>query len=324
MKITIRDKVILVTFLLICACYCFYRFAVIPTNNEISGLKTEKSQLHSFSTDVTPLMEQSKKLTKEKEGLMKKVENVHSVSGGYTATNEEFLMYLGDVTLKNNVDVIGFNELGTENINGVYTSNFDFELKGSPKNINEVLNKIDGMEIKYSIGSVSYRQNEAYNYLKRFYDNITNFSWYKEPEEEDIIANNENTDDTLEEETEDYTDIYVPDFPQYTPPTQVEEINPTQKPKEEPEETIEPEVTEKPIITDEPESINDRINNLLQNISNINGRKYYATYLSKNDTEYVGQSEMRLAITIRLIMFNEPSDTTSFYVHEKEDEDGIL
>ena len=104
---------------------------------------------------------------------------------GITATNEEFLVFLGNSAKENNVAVSGFNELGTEVKGGIYRTVFDFELKGSSVDINKVLEDINNMGIKCSFGSVSYRQNEGFDYLKRFFDDISELPWYKEKEDDD-------------------------------------------------------------------------------------------------------------------------------------------
>ena len=59
----------------------------------------------------------------------------------------------------------------------------DMELKGNGADINKVLTDIENLGVKYSIGSVSYRQNEQYDYLKRFYDDLTyKVSFYPQDE----------------------------------------------------------------------------------------------------------------------------------------------
>lgn len=136
-------------------------------------LEQNKAEVEGQSGDITPLEEKSEKLRSEEKKLKDSVDNIKKLSGGLTTTNEEFLVFLGKSAEENNVAVSGFTDLGTTDTDGIYRSTFDFELKGSGADINKVLEDINNIGIKCSYGSVSFRQNEKYDYLKRFFDDLS-------------------------------------------------------------------------------------------------------------------------------------------------------
>ncbi len=327
MKLTVRDKIIVLVLALCGVIYCFYNYVFVPLEGRVGELNKAKAEVEGFASDITPLLEQSKTLETDRNRLRISVDNVRTLASGYTATNEEFLLFLGEKTEANKVAVTGFNELGIENKSGVYKTYFDFELRGNTVDINKVLEDIENMGIKYSIGSVSFRQDETYDYLKRFYDDMTTLQWYKEPEEDEEEAKAQSKEPAKEQaeeppKTSTYTEpnrgtssggdtITVPE----QAPVQTPVLNPTPTPTPESEK---PE--EKP-----DENINDRLDDLLKETAYssqkysfnylVNQNKGYSISFLANDkqVEYKSGQDMRLAVTVCLIMFNEPSSETSFY-----------
>ncbi len=300
MRLSIRDRGIIGLVLIGALVYAFYTFVLVPVNARLDAVNFEKANVLSQSSDITPLVEEASKLEEERDILQQKVYDVKNKKDGHTTTNEEFLLYLGERTRLNNVSLISFNDMGYSNENGIYKAVFDFELKGSANNINNVLADIDNMGIKYSVGSVSFRQNEAYDYLKRFYDEMTDLPWYKEPtpeELEKLLVEEE--EEPIEEETEFIYEDYIPDMP-YIPP--YEEIPMEEKKKE---------------------TINDRLDALLKNVSNrgqykvslLSNAEYkeqYPVSFLTNTVTYTSENEMRLAVTICFVMFKAPSEESSF------------
>ena len=61
-------------------------------------------------------------------------------------------------------EAAGFSDLGEDESNGIYKAKFNFELQGSASSLNTVLSDIDRMGVKYSVGSVSYRQLGDYDF----------------------------------------------------------------------------------------------------------------------------------------------------------------
>ena len=312
-----RDKVIL---LIVSAMLCGfgeYKMIITPMQERIAALETEKETAKGLLTDITPLLEESQKLTAKENQLKSRIETIKSSGVGKTVTNEEFLVFLGNSTAKNNVNVTGFNNLGLTIENDVYKMLIDMELKGNGADINNVLTDIENLGVKYSIGSVSYRQNEQYDYLKRFYDDLTDLPWYEEPDEEEIEEYNKQNnpelpDDTMQEGF--YQEDNYPDFnygQDTTPGTPTPDYT---QPTPSPENTPEP-----------PKSIDERLDQLLELMAFKYGDTgYEVRLLTNNKYEYKEGQDMRLAITLCLIMFDEPVLGNANLYETEIDEYGVL
>jgi len=339
LKLGTRDKIIIAIFGAVLFFFAAYKLVWTPVGGKITALQEEKEQVKALSADITPLIEQKQKLKNEEKGLKNSVDNIKESSGGITTTNEEFLVFLGENTKKYNVQLIGFNDLGLEEHDGVYTETFNFELRGSAYNINRILSEIEYLGIRTSYGSVSFRQNERYDYLKRYFDDMTELPWYTEPEEKPEDENKE--EETPEEEEiidiPEITPEYVPSAPAITIPEPY--YQPSQPQIQVPAEPEPPKQGEKD------KTINDRLNRLLEQTSS-NG-KYKVVFLTNTYDDYTDDKyfdngeyeededmfglfprsygrEMRLAVTVRFIMFNEPSEETSFLYGRDVEPDGIL
>jgi len=181
LKLTVRDKVIVLILLLSMVIYGGYQMLWMPLGTKISELETSKSQIEGLTADITPLLKQSETLSAEKNQLEKSVDDIKATKAK-TLTKEEFLLYLGKSATSSGVKLLTFNDFGMEEMGGMYKAKFDFELQGSAANINHILSAIDQMDVKYSVASLSYRQAKDYDYLKRFFDSMTKLPWYKEAE----------------------------------------------------------------------------------------------------------------------------------------------
>ena len=310
MTVTLRDKFILLVLAFALLAYGGYKALWIPTTEKIALLEQNKAEVEGQSGDITPLEEKSEKLRSEEKELKDSVDNIKKLSGGLTTTNEEFLVFLGKSAEENNVAVSGFTDLGTTDTDGIYRSTFDFELKGSGADINKVLEDINNIGIKCSYGSISFRQNEKYDYLKRFFDDLSDLPWYKEPEKEDA-ANDAET---------------IPDIklPEITIPEYIPDYDLTPQPDEsvvlpQPTEPSEKEETPK----DEPKSIEERLNDLLEQTS-VKNMPYRITFLANTGDSYKSVQNMRLSVTVCFIMYNEPSGETSFLNNTESGDNAIL
>ena len=309
MTVTLRDKFILLVLAFALLAYGGYKTLWIPATEKIALLEQNKSEVEGQSGDITPLEEKSEKLRSEEKELKDSVDNIKKLSGGLTTTNEEFLVFLGKSAEENNVAVSGFTDLGTTDTDGIYRSTFDFELKGSGADINKVLEDINNIGIKCSYGSVSFRQNEKYDYLKRFFDDLSDLPWYKEPEKDDAANGPETVPEiklpeiTIPEYIPDYDFAPQPDEPAALP---------------QPTEPSEKEETPK----DEPKSIEERLNVLLEQTSA--NMPYRITFLANTGDSYKSVQNMRLSVTVCFIMYNEPSRETSFLNNTESGDNAIL
>ena len=314
MTLTFRDKVILLILAFAACIYVGYQALWIPATAKIAELEENKLSIQNLAGDLEPLKDETDRLKKAEKEVKESVNNIKNLSGGLTATNEEFLVFLGDSAKENNVTVSGFNDLGTTQKDGIYRTVFDFELKGSSVDINKVLEDINNMGIKCSFGSVSYRQNEGYDYLKRFFDDLSELPWYKEKEDEE-----EKTDEQQEQQETAETEKPVPE-------TGTEQIPQQQAP-------VTPDTPAEPIIPPaqdkQPESIEDRLDDLLQQTSYTTQKPYKVVFLTNTQSEqpkaeYKAGQQMRLNVTVCLIMYNEPSFENSFLNKTESEQDAIL
>ena len=286
MKLGPKDKFILLFIALIAVTFAASKFIIKPLGDRIEWLMAEKTETLGLKTDISPLIEKSKKLKNQEELLRENVENIRNADGGKTLTEEEFLVFLGNSTKKNSVSVIDFSNIDQAKDDGLYRSIFDFEIRGDSKNIGKVLRDIEDLGIKCSYGSLSYRQNAEYDYLMRFFDLFTELPWYKE---EDFNEEQEEENTVLEEQEDMFkSDVKTSEMP-------IEEY-----PYKIPEQEILPE--------NKREDINDRLNSLLE--PTYSRTQQGSIMLLTNKTAKSSQ-DMRLAVTVCFVMFTEPSESHS-------------
>ena len=120
MTLTFRDKVILLVLALALGVYFGYQALWIPATAKIAELEENKQSIQNLAGDLEPLLKETERLKKAEKEAKDSVNNIKNLSGGLTATNEEFLVFLGDSAKENNVAVSGFNDLGTEEKDGIY------------------------------------------------------------------------------------------------------------------------------------------------------------------------------------------------------------
>lgn len=306
MKLKLRDKIILLLVASVLCFWCEYKLLLTPMRDKLSELNAQKVEAKELLTDITPLQEKAEKVRKNKNALYNKIENIKSTYSEKTIKREDFLVFIGNSSSKNNVYVTRYNNLGITEENGIYKMCVDMELKGSPKNINSVLSDIDSLGVKYSVGSISYRQNDEYDYLKRFYDDITELPWFKEPEKKEDQGDTEQEDITEE-------GIYqLPENPQPLP------MPDTVLPEEKEQGTV--------LAPDDeaPKTLEERIDSLLQPTVYRNTKVSSGIQLlSKDNNTNINSQDMRLAITICLVMFDEPN-SNSVLAYNSESDYGVL
>ena len=327
MKLKFRDKAIAVVLLCSFAIYLVFNHIVAPANNEVDKLKDKKEKVEALLSDIEPLLKETEEKEAKKEEVYKKYDMIKFNEAGKTATSEELLVYIGGSAEKNNVKVTGFSDLGYTFEDGIYRSYYDIELTGSPYAMTHVIEELDVMGIVCSVGSVSFRQDKEYDYLKRFFDTLTNLDWYTEPEEEE--QKEESEEPPAEENPQQILQQQTPQ--EQTPPSQTETVKPQPEPNKpvEKNEKVEGEVVEpggqEGIVIPDDDSIEDRLNELLKTKSF--NKTYRVVPLTNTTviTENPYSNEMRLSITICLTMFNEPTPETSFIkIQESEEDDEVF
>jgi hypothetical protein len=335
MNLTVRDRYIILALIVILTCYGVYKMVWLPTNSQIANLKVEKTEAEALAGDISPLLEKSKELEQMKKELSLRTDEIKQTVSKMTATKEEFLVFLGNSSVENKVQVISFDDLGTTSEDGIFKAMFDFELRGSSEGIVNVINDINSMGVQCSFGSISYRQNEEYVYLKRFFDDITSLPWYEEPEKTEEEDDGKNEEDIEEKEEHIPEETIDPSLPTIISPPDSAVIPDTPKL---PEQTPPPVTEETLPPNEEPKSLEDRLDDLLSQTSyKASTAGYKVVFLTNTQTNNLdimdngsfvssNNNEMRLAVTVCLVMFNEPSFETSILNENeaKETNDGIL
>lgn len=321
MKIKFRDKAIGVVLVLALSTAAVFNYIVFPANDNVKQLSKKKDEAARLVSDIEPLIEDFEDKKAERTNAEEKYEIIKSEEAYKTATSEEFLVFLGNSAEKNGVKVTGFSDLGTKYENGLYKSYYDVELSGMPLTVNRAIKELNTMGIKYSVGSFSFRQDKEYDYLKRFFDTMTGLSWYKEPEEK----KEEPPLDETEKENEQQAVEAPIEKPLNEKPTQEKPKEDNVVQKNEPIQgiVIEPEKNQGAVLPED-KNIEDRLNELLK--TGLFNNTYRVMPLTNTiDETDILSSEMRLSFTVCLIMFNEPSDETSFInITETEDADGVF
>lgn len=323
MKLRFRDKAIVVVLLCSFAVYLVFNHIVVPADKEADKLKEKKEKVEALLSDIEPLLQETEKKKTQREEASEKLEEIKSEKAFKTATSEEFLVFLGKNAEENNVKVTGFSDLGNTSEDGIYKAYYDIELSGTPFALTHVVEALDTMGIKYSVGSVSFRQDKEYDYLKRFFDAYTNLAWYTEPEEEkkEEVKTGE-TSENLPVEQAPAEQIKPPQTENIQP--QPEQNKPIQKDEAFEAETVEP-GDNKGFVMPDDNSIEDRLNELLR--TSCFNRAYKVKPLTNTTViaEASYTDEMRLSFTICLTMFNEPSPETSFInIEESEEDDEVF
>lgn len=321
MKIKFRDKAIGVVLVLALSTAAVFNYIVFPANDNVKQLSKKKDEAARLVSDIEPLIEDFEDKKAERTNAEEKYEIIKSEEAYKTATSEEFLVFLGNSAEKNGVKVTGFSDLGTKYENGLYKSYYDVELSGMPLAVNRAIKELNTMGIKYSVGSFSFRQDKEYDYLKRFFDTMTDLSWYKEPEEE---KEEPPLDETEKENKQQAVEAPI-EKPLNEKPTQEKPKEDNVVQKNEPIQgiVIEPEKNQGTVLP-ENKNIEDRLNELLK--TGMFNPTYRVMPLTNTIAETdILSSDMRLSFTVCLIMFNEPSDETSFInTTETEDADGVF
>ena len=319
-KKTIRDRLILCIIAVAIGVFGCVKLVWQPMNSKIVNMKNEKSELKLTLTDKSPLDQKLKQLHSDNESLVNQISEIKIVDSAKTLTKEEFLVFLSDAASKSNAEIIKFNDLGIENENGVWKTTFDFQIRGTFKNINAVCERIDITGIRYSIGSMSLRQNEQYPYLERNFDSFSNLEWYTDPvkPKEDVQV------DTEEEEN-------------ILPPNEIAPDKEPTFPEPVPEPTM-PSPTPPPTTENTPEptpdtdngNITDRLNDLLE-LTNYSASKYEIKFLtntvSLEPSFLLNTSDgdvMTLTITLQLVMFEEPIAGSSIIITEEGETDNAI
>lgn len=307
LKLTLRDKIILIVIVSVLCFWGEYKLILCPMRQSVSELNKQKIEAKALMTDVTPLMAKAERVKSEKDKLKEKMEDIKCTYSEKAIRKEDFLVFIGKSTEKNNVYVTKYNNIGVTSENGVYKMYVDMELKGDTKNINKVITDIDSLGVKYSVGSMSYRQNVEYDYLKRFYDDLTDLPWYKEPEKKDDEQSDTETADDKEEEQ-------IAEMPQYSPVPEKEPPKPVLPYEEQPKTVSPPEEI--------PKSLEQRLEELLEpTVYNGRSIKGGIMLVANKKNTYIYAGDMRLAVTICIVMFDEPTGNLAY---DSENDYGVL
>ena len=208
-KLTLRDKAILSVLVLAAFVYAGYNYLYIPATQDIGGLHEQIEELSG--KDFTHLDGKLETLEAENTDGLKVIEEIKTAETGNSFNSQMFLIFLSSICDKNGINLVKFNELGQNEQEGIWNQRYDFELCGNIGSINQVIGSIDGLKVKYSINSMSFRQNNNYSFLERLFDGISKLEWYTDP-----IPEPEETEE-VEEPTENEE---LPELQELIPPAE--------------------------------------------------------------------------------------------------------
>lgn len=190
MKITgIREKAICCVFIIVVLAGMLYQLC---WNNIYTRIVTQSETASKINEDVADLTAVEDSRNRLKETAQQLRSDISEKQNSYTGngiTKEEFMVYFNNTTSAYNLKVMSFAYQGGEQLDSVTKMKYAAEVRGSMDNLNNLVQSFDQMGIKYSVGDISLRQDGTYGYLKRYYDTISDFSWY----------NNESSNDTRED-----------------------------------------------------------------------------------------------------------------------------
>jgi len=315
-KLTVRDKCILLMMILSLVSYGGYRFLWLSVNAEIQSKTQQEQQLKGKVGDGAPLKKQITELQAQEKELTENIEQHKLLQGGKSLNKEDFLTFLTDECAKNYAELVKFNDLRMKEDGGTWKAQYDFELRGSLSALNSVCQSIDKIDIRYSVGGFSLRQNDTHNYLTRFFDDGTRLEWYKDDTPKPTESPSPDAKAPEAAENPITMPSPAPSVPEAVPPV-------IQPPAQTPAQTPEP--TPEPSPEPKDDSITDRLDSLLQQTSTGNVR-YRVMFLTNTgnpsvnfDTGASGDV-MLLSITVEFIMYSNPADLSNSFLSASQSE----
>jgi len=299
-KLSIRDKSILLAMILCLLTYVGYHFLWLPVNEKTQEKTQQEMELKAKTYNGEPLKEQVVTLQSQDMKLSETLEQHKLLQGNKSLNKEDFLTFLTDECTKNNTELIKFNDLDTIEEDGTWKVQFDFELRGLLPALNNICQAIDQINIRYSVGGFSLRQNDEREYLARFFDNSTRLEWYK-----DVAPEPEKN----REQEDNHTEVFEmpPKMPIIQSPSEAEYL---------PSEEI-PEPTQEPL----PELDDEELDSLAEQMSFPNtGYKVMFLTNRENTNSHSHSSVMLLNITLEFTMYTNPKDFAKSFLDPSEPE----
>ena len=280
---------------------CIFNFIILPSINKIKINDTQRITLKSQIGDMTPLDNKINELTENNNSLIANIDYIKSQNTDMTMNREEFLVFLGKYMNEYSVNMVKFSDLGTEEDNETYKSTYDLQMRGTFANLNNVLKMINATGIRYSVCSLSLREDKSEEYLKRYFDDYTNLPWYKKAEPTPTPTPEPSPTPGIEPTP---AQIVLPnDTYMYNGHIEYNnEILNTPEPTPTPEPAIEPPEQEEPT---ENQFENTSANNTyrIQLLDNKNGMSF------DDFSSYKKYEEMTLNITIQFVMYQNPNNS---------------
>lgn len=320
-KLSIRERCIILLIVFAMAGYAGYQYLWIPAQEKTKHLKTQVEELRKTLGDQGLLESQITEKRNECAALEETIAALRTEQSGNNVNKEDFLVYLGRMCNENGVEVIHFNDLGTVEEDGVWKFRTDFELRGTMPALNMICEAIEKMNVRYSVGGMSLRQDEDNPYLTRFFDGISKLEWYTPAEQEEQEA--EPTASPHKEQ-----EVQITPFPEVDLSEFDEIVHPTPEPdkaviQEEapPEDTLatptpEPEQTPEP----EPETLTGRLDALLEQTS-FKPNTIHPQLLTNKAAR---GKYMRLNVTIQFTSYVDPQDTAYSFRIRMGGDDAVL
>lgn len=298
-----KYKVMLAAAAIVFAVILFFKLVFMPILAFGHSQSEKAADLKKNTGYIDELLEKRDSLNKEYAEILGQITDISEAEKNKNTNVTKMLDWFGLKANDYSLDVISFNELQNGSSDPrIKETVLNWEIRGTMPRLQGFCSELDNLGIKYSIGSISLRIDESYDFLGRYYDTVTCIPWYSNPLDEQPEP----------EKHEQSPSVTVSPQPEQDTPVQTPEPQPVQPlpSQNTPEPANEP---EKPAAAKTP-SINDRLNELLQKTHFINGEKYRAikipAIMNKNytakfivDTKDYSQGNYRLRMTVKFFSY---------------------
>ena len=169
-----------------------YKVAISPCLTKINDLKTKIANTETQLQDKKTLQAQEQALKDKNKATIAEISKMQTEFKDYDAkTSEEILAAFGNSSKNNGLKIVSFSDNGTTTTGQSWCSSYGIEVRGDLTGLRQFVNSLDDLNIRYSIGGVSLTEDTVSipypavsDYTYRYFNDITNLSWYAENDTE--------------------------------------------------------------------------------------------------------------------------------------------
>lgn len=156
--------------------------AVIIALAVSSGLYVGFNYLQGYTASLADEHKQTLVRQSELETLSAHTADLHETLKGMSyeqstlSSKEDIVIAIGECVKKAGCDITGLSSKTISSEKSITRYNFTFEVKGTMKDVANVLKNIDAQNLHYAVNELSLRQEADYLWLQRNFDN--DISWW--------------------------------------------------------------------------------------------------------------------------------------------------